>query len=103
MPSPSPEARAKDKARHSGIGSYFKNGIECFYIHIGKYCDCCWVEITMKNSAGNGMCDICAPIEHRMPCSEWTHDMHSAYNKNKYLDMNWFNMKTRKLYNNKKV
>jgi len=95
MPSPSPEARARDNAKQALGYSYIKDGRKCYGIHIGNLCGCCWIKITKENSWGNGYCEFCMRPEHEIPCEQWTDDMVKFWNKHKYKDRHYFDMSTR--------
>ena len=98
MPTPSPEARAKDKARNGGVGSYEKDGRVCYYTHIGHACACCWLELTMENSYGDGACEFCSAHMAKMkdlPCDNWSNDMKLMWKKHHYLNRKYFDMKER--------
>lgn len=98
MPSPSPEARAKDRARNSGSGSYMKDGRLCYYVHVGHACSCCWQELTVETSQGDGTCEFCSAHMARMedlPCDNWSKDMKTMWTKHHHLNRQYFEMKNR--------
>lgn len=96
MPTPSPEARAKSNAKIALGTSYMKDGKERFSIHIGNECSSCWIELTVKNSAGDGYCEnCCAAKDLDAQRKFWTDDMNRFYDQQGYLERKAFDMDTR--------